>query len=446
MTPEPTSSGNAQGEAPKGGRRGDGRVLHYLLAERARRMPEKPFLIAGDRVLSYRDAEEESNRWAHGLAGKRVGRGDRVLLMIPSGIEHVLVWFALCKLGALVVPVNEAYRGAMLRHQANGSGAEFAIVAAGHAGRWADLAAELPKLKEVALFPEAADPPPTAPWAWISAVDLRLDDARPLPPVVAYSDPMAIFYTSGTTGPSKGVLYVHAQAYATAALPAQWCDESDVFYMFLPMFHVGLSQMVGLVLIAGATMAIRERFSASAFWSDVRRYRATMTILLSTMPNFLMSQPPRADDRGHPLRKAMVIPLPSDLNLFVERFGVKVATFFNMTEVSVPIHSDGFVLANGTSAGRPRQGVSARIVDENDEPVSAGEVGELVLRADSAWEFSLGYWNNPEKTVESRRNLWFHTGDAFRADVDGNFYFVDRLKDTIRRRARERTRSRRSSR
>ena len=437
MIPAPTQAKTPKVEAPLVAAalpRGADRVLHYLLEARARQTPEKPFLISGERVLTYRDVEDESNRWAQGLAQRGVRKGDRVLLMIPSGIEHVLLWFALCKLGAVMVPVNEAYKGAMLKHQVNDADAGLAIVAAEHLPHWISLASELNHLKEIAIFPAATSAVPPAPWAWTSAADLRLADRRALPPVVDYFDPMAIFYTSGTTGPSKGVLYTHAQAYATAALPAQWCDASDVFYMFLPMFHVGLSQMVGLVLIAGATMALRERFSASAFWSDVRRYRVTMTILLSTMPNFLLSQPLRPEDRDHDLKKMIIIPLPADLQTFVERFGVGVATFFNMTEVSVPLHSDGFNLANPTSAGKPRRGVSARVVDENDEAVPVGQAGELVVRADNPWEFSLGYWNNPEKTLESRRNLWFHSGDVFRADAEGNYYFIDRLKDAIRRR------------
>jgi crotonobetaine/carnitine-CoA ligase len=200
------------------------------------------------------------------------------------------------------------------------------------------------------------------------------------------------------------------------------------------MFHVGLSQMFGLTLLAGATMAIRPRFSASAFWPDVRRYGATMTILLSSMPNFLLSRTPSADDHDHTLTKAIVIPLPADLDTLKSRFGLQVATWFNMTEVSVPLCSDGFTLTNPTSAGRPRPGITACIVDDTDTPLPPGSTGELVLRADRPWDFCLGYWKNPAKTVEAWRNLWFHTGDAFRTDAAGNFYFVDRLKDAIRRR------------
>lgn len=411
-------------------------VFHYLLEEHARQTPAKPCLVMGDRVLSYQQVEAEANRWARGLAGRGIGKGDRVLLMIPSGIEHVLIWLGLCKLGALMVPVNEAYKGGMLRHQVNDSGADFAIVWERHLPVWYALGAEMPGLRTIAVYPRigASAPQGTPAWEHVSALDLPDADGSAMPPAVEYFDAMAVFYTSGTTGPSKGVLYAYAQAHATAALTASLCEPGDVFYMFLPMFHVGLSNMFGIVVIAGITMAIREKFSVSAFWPDVRRYGATFSILLSTMPNFLLAQPPRPDDRDHTLRKLIIIPLPRELEAFKARFGGEVATWFNMTEVSMPLCSAGFRLANATSCGRPRPGITARIVDAQDEEVPVGAAGELVLRADNPWEFCLGYWRNPEKTVESWRNQWLHTGDAFRRDAEGNFYFLDRIKDVIRRR------------
>jgi crotonobetaine/carnitine-CoA ligase len=246
---------------------------------------------------------------------------------------------------------------------------------------------------------------------------------------------MAIFYTSGTTGPSKGVLYSYAQAHATATPPAKLCAPDDIFYMTLPMFHVGLAHMFGIVIINGATMAVRGKFSVSAFWSDIRHYKATFSILLSTMPNFLLSLPPSNADRDHGLRKLIIIPVPKDLEGFKTRFNIThVTTLFNMTEVSCPISADGWNLVNNQSCGRPRPGVQARIVDENDEPVGPGKTGELVLRADNPWEFNLGYWQNPAATAEAWRNQWLHTGDGFQYDADGNFYFVDRIKDCLRRR------------
>ncbi len=412
-----------------------GLVFHYIVEDHARRNPGKACLVMDDRTLTYADVEQQANRWARGLARQGVGKGDRVLVMMRSGIDNVLIWLGLCKLGALIVPVNEAYKGNMLRHQANDAAAELAIVDERHLEHWAEIHDSLAQLKTVAVYPDLAPGGPRGgSWRYLPVRSLCDEDGSAVAPAVAYYDPMAVFYTSGTTGPSKGVLYSYAQAHATAAPAARLCDAADVFYMFWPMFHVGLSNMFGIVVIAGATMAIRERFSARNFWPDARRYGATMTVLLSTMANFLWTQPASADDRNHTLRKMIIIPLVRDLEAFRARFGCRVSTFYNMTEASVPLCADGFNLANASSCGRPRPGVTARIVDANDEPVPVGATGELVLRSDSPWEFNLGYWRQPEKTAETWRNQWLHTGDAFRMDGDGNFYFMDRLKDTIRRR------------
>lgn len=412
-----------------------GLVFHYLLEDHARRIPDKPCLLMDYRTVTWGELDREVNRRARGLAARGVRKGDRVLVMITSGIDHVVVWLALSKLGALTVPVNDAYKGAMLGHQANDAEASLAIVHARHLAHWEAIGEQLTALKTVVVYPDLeADTGSEARWELVPFPALRHESCEPLPQVVTYNDPMAIFYTSGTTGPSKGVLYSYAQAHATAAPIAALCEPDDIFYMFLPMFHVGLSQMFGFVAIGGLTMAIREKFSARAFWPDVRRYHATISILISTMPSFLASLPPDPLDREHTLRKMIIIPLPQDLAAIKARFGFEVATFFNMTEVCVPLASNGFELANGTSCGRPRAGIQARIVDANDESVPVGAVGELVLRADEPWQFNLGYWRNPARTAEAWRNQWLHTGDAFRMDADGNFYFVDRLKDAIRRR------------
>jgi crotonobetaine/carnitine-CoA ligase len=445
-------------------------VYHYLLEDHAQRHPDKPLFLMGDRVVTYAEADRAANRIGRGFAAAGVLKGDRVLVMLPSSIDYALVWLGLCKIGALMVPVNEAYKAGMLQHQANNSGAKVAVIWSGHLKPWLDLGGALTELQMIFVYRGTeASPSPSLPpqgggtcrkalsldgrglgegdvdasadtesrarWAYLPFSALLHPDDSPLPPAVEYFDPMAIFYTSGTTGPSKGVLYSYAQAHATATPPAKLCTPDDVFYMTLPMFHVGLSHMFGIVIISGATMAIRGKFSVSAFWSDVRHYQATFSILLSTMPNFLLSLPPSPADRDHKLRKLIMIPLLRDLDAFKERFDVpNITTLFNMTEVSCPISADGFNLVNNQSCGRPRPGVEARIVDEFDEPLPPGKTGELVLRADSPFEFNLGYWRNEKATAEAWRNQWLHTGDGFTYDEDGNFYFVDRIKDCLRRR------------
>lgn len=408
-------------------------VFHYILEDHAARQPDKPFLVTRDRSLSYADTDALANRVGRGFAAAGVKKGDRVLVMMPTGIDFFVTWLGLCKIGALMSPVNEAHVKRMLQHQAADAAAKVAVVGNAFLDRWVDIADGLPDLEHIFHYDDGVAAP-GLPWRASEFVDLIADDGSPLAPAVSYRDPMAIFYTSGTTGPSKGVLYSYAQAHATASQQATLCNAGDVFYMCVPMFHVGLCHLGGIPLIAGATLAIRPKFSATQFWDDVRHFGATMTLLMSTMPSYLMAQPERVEDADNPLRKCVMVPLLKDLDAFRRRFNVSdIATVFNMTEVSTPICT-GFDLANNNSCGRPRRGITARIVDDNDEPVALGEIGELILRSEEPWEFNLGYWRRPEQTAEAWRNQWLHTGDLFSMDEAGNYYFRDRLKDAIRRR------------
>ncbi len=409
-------------------------VFHYILERRAIETPDKPFLVMRDRALSYAEANAAINRLSAGFSAEGVAKGDRVLVMMPSGIDHVLVWQALCKIGALMVPVNDAYQGRMLANQVADADTHMAVIAPRFLDRWRDPAAAVRVPATVVVYGDAVDEAAVGPARLIAFAALPRGDGSNPPPAVDYVDPAAILYTSGTTGPSKGVLYGHAHAHATAAPLAAHLGPDDVFYMFLPMFHTGLPHVFGTVLISGGTLAIREKFSTSEFWNDVRRFGATATLLISTMPAYLMSAAPDPRDGDDSLRTIFMTPLLKDIDAFKVRFGCRrVISLFNMTEASTPLIT-GVDLVDAQSCGRPRPGISARVVDEHDEEVPPGVTGELVLRSDDPWEFNLGYWRNPEKTAEAWRNQWLHTGDLVMRDAAGNFYFKDRLKDAIRRR------------
>lgn len=410
------------------------RVFHYILERRAVETPHKLFLAMRGRSLSYAETNASINRLAAGFAAEGVKKGDRVLVMMPSGIDHILVWQALCKLGALMVPVNDAYQGRMLANQVADADARMAVIAPRFLGRWQDPEAGVAVPETIIVYGNVTEIDVAEVTRLVAFDELPRGDGTNPPPVVDYVDPAAILYTSGTTGPSKGVLYGYGHAYATAAPLAAHLGPDDVFYMFLPMFHTGLPHVFGTALLSGGTLAIREKFSTSEFWNDVRHFGATATLLISTMPAYLMSAPAAPGDRTSGLRTLFMAPVLKEIDAFKDRFGcTRVITLFNMTEASTPLIS-GADLTIAQSCGRPRPGISARIVDENDEPVPPGVVGELVLRSDDPWEFNLGYWRNPEKTAEAWRNQWLHTGDLLTMDADGNYYFKDRLKDAIRRR------------
>ena len=210
-------------------------------------------------------------------------------------------------------------------------------------------------------------------------------------------------------------------------------DENDCYLVYLPYFHVGGTLPVISMLNRCGTLGMGGDFVTEEFWPTVRATGATFTILLGVMSTFLAKRAPSPDDRNHTLRKAMMIPLPDDSRDFATRFDVTVWTLFNMTELNVPIVSDPDPLIIGT-CGRQRPGNELRIVDAHDREVPDGTVGEMIIRSDAPWALNSGYFKSPEATVLAWRNGWFHTGDAFRRDADGNFFFVDRMKDAIRRR------------
>jgi crotonobetaine/carnitine-CoA ligase len=156
--------------------------------------------------------------------------------------------------------------------------------------------------------------------------------------------------------------------------------------------------------------------------------------MVGVMASMLLAAPARPDDADNPLERVMLGPLMPEIEDFTTRFGLQVTTGYGMTEIGAPLASGGYDIGDWRSCGRARSGYELRVVDDQDEEVPDGVVGELVVRSDEPWMLNSGYWRMPEATAAAWRNGWFHTGDGFRRDTDGRYYFVDRMKDAIRRR------------
>ena len=411
------------------------RVLSRVLRDRAAEHPDRVAVLFEDRGYTYGELWARARRAAAVLRAEGVGEGDAVLVMAENCIQFLDACFGIALLGAIQVPVNTEYRGEILRHQVANSGARLAVVAASFGERLEALGDDRGALSRLlAVEGRAATRIDAGSW------DAAFDAASELPTSEladpAEHDIVAIMYTSGTTGPSKGVRVAQAHAYMYANLASQIVElgPGDVYYAPLPLFHIaGQWALVYASLQAGATAVVRRRFSAGEFWSVVRETGATVSFLLGAMANFLARQDPRPDDADNPLDRMLLVPLVPDLEAFSRRFGVRVGTCFGSTEVNVPLAA-GFGVTDPTVAGRPVPGFQLRIVDEHDQEVPVGVVGELLVRTDEPWVIATGYHNNPEATLAAFRNLWFHSGDGFRRDAEGNFYFVDRMKDYIRRR------------
>lgn len=356
------------------------------------------------------------------------------MVMMPNGAFALKVMFAANYIGAAFVPVNVAYKGRLLKHVVEDSGAKIAVVHPTLIDRLLEVAPG--QLKTVVVAKEKPETVESDVLQVIGADSLFNAGTQPAPLEhdIQPWDLQSIIYTSGTTGLSKGALSTYMHSFS-AANPDTWSPTraDDRHLLHMPIFHIGGAFIASMALCVGASIAVVEHFKTDQFWAVVRRLNVTVVFLLGTMATFLLKQPKQADDNEHPLRMAIIVPLGHDGAAFKSRFGVDVYSLFNMTEVSTPLFSAVNPEKPGV-CGRPRVGVEVRIVDEHDCEVPAGHVGELIVRADAPWSMSHGYNKNPQATANAWRNGWFHTGDAFIQDEDGNYVFVDRLKDVIRRR------------
>jgi crotonobetaine/carnitine-CoA ligase len=409
-------------------------VLRYALERNARSQPDKVFAaFAGGERWSFAQTLQQVRITAANLHALGVRQGDHVVLMLPNSALALRVMFAINYLGAVYVPVNPALKGSALQHILADSGAAVAILHEAVLDQV--IAADAPALSTVIC---AATRPSRAPeritFHDIVALDRADTPPAPEPRPIQPFDTQSIIYTSGTTGRSKGVLSSYMHSYSSMS-PDTWhcltADDRQLLHM--PVFHVGGAFIACVALCVGSSIAVVDGFKTELFWSQIRELEVTSAFLLGAMATFLLKQPSRADDREHPLRMVFIVPLGQSGPAFRERFGVDVFTIFNMTEISTPLISSANP-AKASICGRIRQGVEVRLVDANDCRVATGEIGQMVIRTAAPWSMNHGYHNNPQATADAWRNGWFHTGDVFIRDEDGDFRFVDRLKDTIRRR------------
>ncbi|MFW2852847.1 AMP-binding protein [Sphingomonas sp. TX0543] len=406
-------------------------VLRYLVDRWAVERPDKTHVIFEDgEEWSFAELRRRVIAKAAGLQRLGVKQGDFVAVWLPSGRDGLLAFYAINYLGAVFVPFNTAYRGNLLAHVVRNSGARLMIVHPDLAPRLAEV--DRAEIAQLVVVTQADVPDLGMPVTRFD--DLAGDAVDPPERPIEPWDIQSIIYTSGTTGPSKGVLSSYLHMFTNAG-PESWpmVGENDRYMCVAPIFHIGGMGPPFVMLARGASVALIESFSTDQFWDIARRTQATVVFLLGVMATFLMKRPPSPEDRNHSVRAAFMVPLTDDAAAFTERFGIDIYTIFNMTEISSPIVSEANPAKRGT-CGKVRPGVEVRLVDAQDCEVPVGAIGEMLVRTDRPWAMNSGYNRNPEATAKAWANGWFHTGDAFRRDDDGYYYFVDRVKDAIRRR------------
>jgi crotonobetaine/carnitine-CoA ligase len=408
------------------------RTLPRMLARQAALSPDRVLVRAGDVAWTFARAFEIAGGMAARLADANVKPGDRVAMLCGNGPAILRAYLGCAFAGAIAVPINIASRGTQLEHILRNCGARLVVADAewvpqllatqgcgapfSHLWIAGECDLEIPK-----AFTAAALPEPGAP---VSA-----HTSRP-------GDTVAILYTSGTTGPSKGVCCPQAQYFWWAAHTAALLglSEGERLLTTLPLFHTNALNTFYQAILTGSTLIVEKRFSVSDFLPSLRRHDATATYLLGAMVPMLLSRPESPEERAHGVRVALAPGVPAEHHeAFTRRFGVAIIDGYGSTETNFVIGDRPREQRPGTM-GRLRPGFDAAVVDVEDNALPDGEAGELALRPHEPFAFATGYFAMEDKTVEAWRNFWFHTGDRVVREGDGRFRFLDRMKDAIRRR------------
>ncbi len=415
-------------------------ALGNIIRDKAEACGEKTFLEYEDgSTVTYRELDTLTNRIGNGLGKLGLKKGEFLATFLPNSLDSVCLWFGAAKAGIIEVPINLANKGSYLSHILNNSDCKAIVIQRDLLDRLEAVQDEVPKL-EMAIVrsqPGEGGPLPKLKFPTVDFGELLGASAEYLDVPVKAKDPQMVIYTSGTTGAAKGVIDSHAQIYLSAReyAEATQATERDILFTFLPLFHANARILcIYVALLLGTKVVIYEKFSASRFWDQVRKHKATMFNSLGAVAQFIYNQPRKQDDSDNPIRVCAAYPMPPEIyEDFEKRYNLKVVEGYGLTELAIITYNPWDSPKPG-SCGKETESFEVRIVDEDDFPVPTGTVGEIVARGRLPWATAMEYQNMPDKTVELVRNHFYHTGDAGYLDEDGYLFFKDRIKDYIRRR------------
>jgi len=416
-----------------------GWVLPRILRVRAEAHPDRPFIRFGvGEWVTYGEIDARVNRIANALIARGLKKGECVSTLMPNSVDQVALWFGILRAGGVQSPINLAYRGDFLSWVINLPQSRYLVIGDDLLDRLDHVADDLPVLEHVFVWSSGAPhgPDPKVPFEPFAV----LDDAPDTDPGVDISwvDDARIMFTSGTTGRSKGVIKQHASDYFSGRTYNNVCGvtEDDVFYTCLPLFHSN-AQVLNCypAMIAGARIQISARYSSTNFWREVTECGATILNTVSAMNYFIWNTPPGEYDRAHKVTRIMAMPAPKDIyHDFKERFGIRWHEGYGLTETGMVTYVPPGIEKPG-SCGMASPGFEVSVVEPGtDRPVPNGTSGEIVVDMKLPNIVMRSYAGMPEKTAEDFKNLKLHTGDLGRMDDDGYLYFMDRVKDYIRRR------------
>jgi carnitine-CoA ligase len=420
-------------------------VLPKILKEQAKKLGKKPFLQFGYKnPLSFYQTNRLANKIANGLIKLGIEKGDKVAVYMPNSDDYVITWFGILKRGAVMVPINTAYKMDFLQYIIDSSDSKVLFIAEEYLDRMPPIAKRIEKIENVIVWTRDGG----------EKFDKHGYDFKKMTPYskfinaqkssepgveVTFMDFARLMYTSGTTGRSKGVVRPCAADYSSARNYAEIMDvgPDDVCFTCLPLFHSNAMVMtVYPALIKGAKAVVEEKYSASRFWKWMVDYGVTKFNIVGTVSYFMWNTPAVPEEKKHKVRLVLGSPAPHDIiEEFMKRFNIKFMEGYGLTEIGQCTWMRPGEPFRVGSCGKEAPGYEIKIGDpETDEEVPRGGIGEIIVRPRTPNVMLHQYYNMPEKTVQDFRNFWFHTGDAGRMDKEGYIYFVDRVKDYIRRR------------
>src|SRR5687768_7344572 len=400
--------------------------LRELLRQRTAATPEKTFLFSeiDERRYSYAEFESVVLRCAAMLAGKGIRKGDVVSLLLPNSAEYLIGYFGCWSLGALAGPVNSLLKAEEIAYVMSNSEAKAIIVHSEFLPIIESIRSDLANLTAVIRFDDE--------------VETTKHSQAKLPDIELHSDDDAIIiYTSGTTGKPKGCLLTHGNVIANARQISEWLNftEQDRLLTIMPLFHMNAVSVTTMsALYAGGSTVVSPKFSASRFWQIISDYQITSFGSVATMLSMLLNNYPDGVPEGlqtDQLRFAMCgsAPVPAEtLKRFEETFNCLVIEGYGLSESTCrSTFNPPDQRRRAGSCGIPI-GNEMKVVDDEDNEVADGQLGEIVLRGENILK---GYYKNADATATAFRNGWFHTGDIGYRDADGFYYIVDRKSDMI---------------
>jgi crotonobetaine/carnitine-CoA ligase len=412
-----------------------------LLENQAKAHPQRICLdtIEGH-SWTYSEIWKEVQRLGFGLHLEGVRAGDTVVIMTGNTVEAVQSWLAVNMAEAVEVTINIAYRGPLLIHAIKTALAKTIIIEDRFVSELVAVADQLPQLTTVIVLGQIGRMK-CKNWRVLAFSELRKEPPADWSCGARYCDVASIIYTSGTSGPAKGVMLTHAQNYLAALTAVQGLrlGASDVYYCAHPLFHMaGKFLAAEAIFLAGGKLYLDKGFAGDKWLATISQSQATVTVAHGPMLEMIHSQPSSKYDGETKLTRILGCPLPKRIaQSFEQRFRVKVIEGYGMTEIGVPCwrrYDDD--LRVGSCGKLLTEFFELKICDpDTDETLPDGSVGEILVRPRLPWTLMQGYAGMPDRTMEAWRNLWFHTGDAGYRDSEGYHFFVDRLKDRIRRRA-----------